>query len=79
MTTKDRDLLSSCYLPIYSFIEKKPLKSKNQEKFKQYLLLKSMSILYMVIVSYERKKIDGKEKRQSHKQYNDTQLGWGEK
>ena len=44
MTTKD--LLSSCYLPIYSLIEKKPLKTKNQEKFKQYLLLKFMSVLY---------------------------------
>ena len=32
----------------------------------------------MVIVSYGRKKIDDKERRQSHKQYNDTHLGWGE-
>ena len=74
MTSKDRELLSSCYLPIYSLVEKKPLKTKNKEKIKKNFLLKLMSFYIIVVVSYERKEIEGKEKRQSHQPYNDTQV-----
>ena len=33
-----------------------------------------MSFYIIVVVSYERKEIEDKEKRQSHQPYNDTQV-----